>query len=92
MIDPRHATGISDVRNFRGAECNTDHFLVRVKMKQRSAVGKKVKEDKVRRFNTVVLVNEEIRAKCDDKYKHVLTINYVEECWTNIKTSIKPNA
>jgi hypothetical protein len=31
------------VRSFLGADCNTNHFLVRVKVKQRIAVGKKMK-------------------------------------------------
>jgi hypothetical protein len=46
MIALRHATDISNVRSFQGAGCNTDHFLVRVKVKQRIAVGKKMKGEK----------------------------------------------
>jgi hypothetical protein len=57
MIDSRHATDISDVRSFRGAECNTDHFLVRATVKQRIAIGKKMKGEKITRFNTEVLAN-----------------------------------
>jgi hypothetical protein len=64
MIDSRHATDISDVRSFRGADCNTDRFLVRATVKQRIAIGKKMKGEKITRHNTeVLLANEEIRTK-----------------------------
>jgi hypothetical protein len=36
-------------------------------MKQRTAVGKKMKGEKITRFNTEVLANEEIRAKYKEK-------------------------
>jgi hypothetical protein len=31
MIDSRLAKDVSDVASFQGADCNTNHFLVRVK-------------------------------------------------------------
>jgi hypothetical protein len=97
MIDSRHATDISDVRSFRGADCSTDHFLVRAMVKQRIAIGKKMKGEKITRLNTEVLANEEIRAKYKEKIEKCLKeqdlmISNVEECWTKIKTSIKTNA
>jgi hypothetical protein len=57
MIDSRHATDLSDVRSFRGADCNTDHFLVRAMVKQRTAIGKKMKGEKITRRDTEVLAN-----------------------------------
>jgi hypothetical protein len=63
MTDSRHADDISDVRIFQGADCNMDHFLVRNKVKQRTAVGKKMKGEKITRANTKVLANEEMRPK-----------------------------
>jgi hypothetical protein len=35
MIDGSHASSITDVRSCRGADCDTDHFLVRIKYRQR---------------------------------------------------------
>jgi hypothetical protein len=46
MIDSKHATDLSDVRSFRGVDCNTDHFLVRAMVKQRIAIGTKMKDNK----------------------------------------------
>jgi hypothetical protein len=34
MIEGRHASYIEDVRNYEGADADTDHFLVRIKYKQ----------------------------------------------------------
>jgi hypothetical protein len=45
---------------------------VRVKVKQRIAVGKKTKGKKIMRFNTEVLANEEMRAKYKEKIKRCL--------------------
>jgi endonuclease/exonuclease/phosphatase family metal-dependent hydrolase len=35
MIDARHASNIIDVRSYRGADCDSDHFIVKIKYKQR---------------------------------------------------------
>ena len=40
MIDRRRHSSIIDVRSFRGAYCDTDHYLVVAKVKERLAVRK----------------------------------------------------
>ena len=40
LIDRRWHSFILDVRSFRGAECDTDHYLVIAKVRERLAVGK----------------------------------------------------
>jgi len=41
MIDSRHATDILDVKSCRGADCNSDHYMVKIKYQQRmSTTGK----------------------------------------------------
>jgi len=41
MIDSRHATDILDVKSCRGADCDSDHYMVEIKYRQRiSTVGK----------------------------------------------------
>ena len=42
MIDRRWQSSVLDMRSFRGAECNTDHYLVIEKVRERLAVGKQV--------------------------------------------------
>ena len=41
MIDSRHATDILDVKSCRDADCDSDHYMVKIKYRQRiSNVGK----------------------------------------------------
>jgi hypothetical protein len=40
LIDRRKHSSILDVRSLRGAECDTDHYLVVVKIGERLAVNK----------------------------------------------------
>jgi hypothetical protein len=41
MIDSRHATDILDVKSCRSADCDSDHYMVKIKYRQQiSTVGK----------------------------------------------------
>jgi hypothetical protein len=40
LIDKRRHSSILDVRFFRGADCDTDHYLVAAKVRERLAVSK----------------------------------------------------
>jgi hypothetical protein len=40
LIDRRWNSSILDVRSFRGADCDTDHYLVVSKIRERLAVSK----------------------------------------------------
>jgi hypothetical protein len=41
LIDKRRHTSILDVRHFRGADCDTDHYLVVAKVRERLAMSKR---------------------------------------------------
>ena len=41
LIDRRRHSSILDVRSFRGADCDTDHYLVVAKLRERLAVRNK---------------------------------------------------
>jgi hypothetical protein len=41
LIDRRWHSSILDVRSFRGADCDTDHYLVVAKVRERLAVSKR---------------------------------------------------
>ena len=40
LIDRRRQSSVLDVRSFRGADCDTDHYLVVAKVRERLAVSK----------------------------------------------------
>ena len=40
LIDRRRQSSILDVRSFRGADCDTDHYLMVAKVRERLAVSK----------------------------------------------------
>jgi hypothetical protein len=57
----RHSN-ILDVRSFRGADCDSDNYLVVAKVRERLAVSKRmVKKMDVERFNLKQLYEEEVK-------------------------------
>jgi endonuclease/exonuclease/phosphatase family metal-dependent hydrolase len=45
LIDRRRHSSTLDVRFFRGADCDTDHYLVLVKVRDRLAVSKRAAQE-----------------------------------------------
>jgi len=41
MMDRRWQSSLLDVRSFRGAECDTDNYVVIAKVRERLAAGKR---------------------------------------------------
>ena len=62
MIDRRWHSSVLDVRSFRGADCDTDHYLVSAKVREKLAVGKQAAQRSCRqRFNLRKLNELEVR-------------------------------
>jgi endonuclease/exonuclease/phosphatase family metal-dependent hydrolase len=62
LIDRRRHSSILDVRSFRGADFDSDHYLVAANARERLAVGKRmVKKMDVERFNLKQLNEEEVK-------------------------------
>jgi hypothetical protein len=52
LIDRRRNSNLLDVRSFRGADCDSDHYLVVSKIRERLAVSKRpVNKMDMDRFN-----------------------------------------
>ena len=67
MIDRRWHSSVLDVRSFRGADCDTGHYLVNAKVRERLAVGKQAAQRFDRqRFNLRELNETEVEGKVSD--------------------------
>ena len=97
MYDRRWHSNVLDVQNFRGADCDTDHYLVIAKVRERLAVGKQVTQRFDRqRFNLRKLNEPEVR----EQYQIEITNKFaalensendkdVNRTWENIKENIQ---
>jgi hypothetical protein len=64
LIDRRWQTNILDVQSFRGADCDTDHYLVVAKVRERLAVNKQAAQNfDWERFNLRKLKEQEVKEK-----------------------------
>jgi len=67
LIDKRWNSSILDVRSSRGADCDTDHYLMVAKLSERLAVNKQAAQNfDMDRFNLRNLRELEVRKKVSD--------------------------
>jgi len=100
LIDRRWHSSVVDVRSFRGADCDTDHYLVIAKVRERIAVGKQAAQRfDMQRFNLRKLNEPEVR----EQYQIEITNRFavfenanddkdVNRAWENIKENIQTSA
>ena len=89
-----------DLKSFRGAECDTDHYLVIAKFRERLAVGKQTEQRLDRhRFNLSELNELEVRKQYQIEITSRLAAlenlnedEDVNRIWENIKHNIQTSA
>ena len=93
LLDRRWHSSILDVRSFRGADCDTDHYLVIAKVRDRLAVGKQAAQRFDRqRFNLRKLNEPEVREhyqiEITNRFAALENLNDdedIDSTWENIK-------
>jgi hypothetical protein len=99
-IDRRWHSRILDVRSFRGADCDTDHYLAVAKVRERLAVNKQAAQKFYgERFNLKKLKELEVRKhyqiEITNRFAALENLDndgVINRVWENIKESILTSA
>jgi hypothetical protein len=98
QIDHIHVTDILYVMSYSGAHCNTGHFLVIAKIRQRIMAMEQKMGEKTELYNVDSLKDGvEVKLKyregiSKDLQESEPSSSSAEECWERIKTSVTKNA
>jgi hypothetical protein len=95
LIDKRRHSNILDVRSFRGADSDTDHYLVVAKLRERISVSKQARQKFVseifdlKKFDDIE-VKEKYQVETSNRFT---TLESLHECFdiTNAWNSIRQN-
>ena len=91
---------IPDVRSFRGSDCDTDHYLVIAKVRERLTVGKPAaqrfdwQQFNLRKLNEPE-VREQYQIEITNRFAALENLNDdkdIDKTWENIKKNIKTSA
>jgi len=95
-VPKRWATDIENVRTYRGANSDSDHFLVRIRLKQKIALITRNRTGNRNRWNTDKLDEAEVQCHYKQEIQKELQgkppSNDIEEEWTHIKEAITTSA
>jgi len=94
MIDSRHTTDILDVKACRGADCDSDHYIVKIKFRQRISTVGKLSTQRSIKYNVENLKEGNNAKEYRSKTKELLRIlpntedQQVGAAWEDIKQVI----
>jgi len=97
LVSARHASSIIDIRNSRGANCDSDHYLVKAKVRERFSRGWKHRAGCGRRkWNSELITSPEgkmrYQASLEKKLEEIKTIESgsldMNKMWNDVKETI----
>lgn len=94
LIEARHASDVADVRSYRGADADSDHYLVIMHYKQKIAARHKGTMEKMALFDTDKLEDPETVREFQEKVRMTLTNSMeqgrksIEDGWNMIKGAL----
>ncbi|XP_055378261.1 craniofacial development protein 2-like [Condylostylus longicornis] len=91
LVTTRRASSIIDVRSCRGANCDSDHYLVRVTVRQRISNITKQRGKKKIKWNTEKLLQPTVKENYQEKIQHHLfhNVNSQNETIENMTENIE---
>ncbi|XP_038221620.1 craniofacial development protein 2-like, partial [Zerene cesonia] len=93
LIDNRHKNIIEDIRTFRGADCDSDHYLLGIKVRARINVSKEKTvtcEDKINVENIRHdKVNKNLQIELNNRFDGLPLSDNIEEAWNTLKETVK---
>jgi hypothetical protein len=100
LIDKRGHSNILDVRSFRGGDCDTDHHLAVVKLRERLSVSKRARQNfDVERFDLKELDDVEVKEKYRVEISNTFATSEssdesfdINNAWESIRENIKTSA
>jgi endonuclease/exonuclease/phosphatase family metal-dependent hydrolase len=100
LIDKRQHSNILDVRSFRGADCDTDHYLVVAKLRERISVSKRARKIfYLERFDLKnfhgVEVKENYQVEISNRFTALESLDEsfdINSAWESIRENIKTSA
>ena len=93
LIDRRWHSIIIDVRSFRGADCDTDHYLVVAKFRERLAVRKQAAQNSDGK--NLIQVRKRYQIEITNRFTALENVGEEEDinsAWERIKENIKTSA
>jgi hypothetical protein len=94
IVDRRHTSDIMEVSSCRGADSDTDHYLVRIKYRQKIDMAR-IRKERRTKHNMEKLQNREQREECKNKLTEMLENKTellekgeVEAKWEILRTAI----
>lgn len=99
LIDARHKTNMMDVRSYRGANMDTDHYLVVTRVRAKINMCKyNLKKDEIERCNIEKIKQPKTKREYDQQIKLLCSQignkmeRNIEEEWTSLEEILKLSA